>query len=273
VITPAGYLPMQTWCALTMSSPLPASGAILAGYRDAAILPGAAAGNGGPNENGPAKVRFGNRDDGGLAWLGAVGHVAIFRAQLTQSQVADLVVAAHADGLLQGVAVADDFNRPDGAIGSAWHTNAGSGTIAGGAVRCDSNNFVLLHQTPMTSSDQYAQASHVSGSPVEPSVIVRAESITSTTYYMGRFSDVGGSRYEIHSRVNGVFTQLASFAQSAPPAPFTVRLEVQGSTLRLYGNGDLKVTVEDTAITTGNTVGLRCNSVGSSMDNFAAGTI
>jgi hypothetical protein len=239
VITPAGYLPMQTWCALTMSSPLPASGAILAGYRDAAILPGAAAGNGGPNENGPAKVRFGNRDDGGLAWLGAVGHVAIFRAQLTQSKVADLVVAAHADG----------------------------------AVRCDSNNFVLLHQTPMTSSDQYAQASHVSGSPVEPSVIVRAESITSTTYYMGRFSDVGGSRYEIHSRVNGVFTQLASFAQSAPPAPFTVRLEVQGSTLRLYGNGDLKVTVEDTAITTGNTVGLRCNSVGSSMDNFAAGTI
>ena len=56
------------------------------------------------------------------------------------------------------------------------------------------------------------------------------------------------------------------------PGAVPLRIEVQGSTIRLYVNNVLRATGTNSSITTGNYTGMNANNAGS-VDNFRCGTL
>ena len=168
--------------------------------------------------------------------------------------------------------ISDDFNRADGPLGAAWTVISGAVSIASQAANNGPNtNSVARHNTVIL-ADHFAQARATpSGGSGDPAVLVRF-SASDMTCYMGRYS-TGSGAWEIHRYVAGAATRIGFTVDSTPASPWLIRLEAQGSTLRLYGDGVLKVTVTDSTITGNTQVGLRLNAFNNTIDDFTAGPI
>lgn len=166
--------------------------------------------------------------------------------------------------------ITDDFNRADGGLGANWAIIPGGSAlaIASNRVTAPGAGCMGNHVSQVASADHYAQATLLPS--VEMSVLVRVD-ITTGDFYMGRWG-AGATGWEIFRRLGGVYTQIAVASEAAPASGTVLRMEVQGSALRLYAGGALKVSTTDSNIVGFRRVGMRGNS-GAVADNFAAGSL
>lgn len=211
-----------------------------------------------------------------------------------------LVVAnathAHVSGYGTGAAptpvvYADNFNRADGVPGSGWAHGVGSFTIASNRLARssgDGSDFARFTQD-IGSPDMFAEAdvyhngaSVGGGGNPYACLNVREDSSFGQNTYMGYYNPTGeggfGSTWSIGKMQGGSFSSVAyadATGEGYPTPGSKIRLEVQGSALRLYLGAVLKVSTTDTSITTGNYAGVNCNYVTppATFDNFTAGPI
>lgn len=165
----------------------------------------------------------------------------------------------------------DDFNRANGAPGANWVDATGlwaivsnqlsSGTVGG--------TIVIRAATAMATNDNSAQVTIAATAAVSHGVWCRGNA-GFTNGYLWRND---GSSWALFSVVGGSFTSIGSFAGAAV-AGDVAKVQAVGSTIKAYVNGVQRVSVTDTGVTTGTSVGLRAESTNSlRFDDFTAADV
>lgn len=169
-------------------------------------------------------------------------------------------------------AFSDDFNRPDSSdLGANWVEVSGDWSIIGGQLAPDtsSGNTILRAATPMASSDHSAQFTIAATAAASQGVWCRGDSTLSNGYLWR----TNGSSWDLFAVVGGGFTAIGTY--TAPVAPGDVaKIQAVGSTIKGYVNGVERVSVVNTAVATGTSVGLRIMALpGLRYDDFAAADV
>ena len=184
----------------------------------------------------------------------------------------------------------DNFNRADGALGSGWLDN--------GAFAIASNRLTRQpgggsdHATftqDVGSSDMFVEADLYTGGAAQAGgdngyvcIQARNDGGVGQNAYLGFYNPTGdggfASTWQIGKVQGGGYSDVAvadATGVGYPPQGSKLRLEVEGSTIRLYLDGALKVTTTDTSITTGNYAGVNTNYVSpvTGYDNFRVGLL
>jgi hypothetical protein len=151
----------------------------------------------------------------------------------------------------------DDFNRADGSPGANWTAVSGTWTIASNQLSSGNagGTIVIRATTAMATNDNSAQVTIAATGAVSHGVFCRGNS-TFTQGYLWRND---GTSWNLFSNVGGSFTSIGSFAGAAV-AGDVAKISAVGSTIKGWVNGVARVTVTDTAVTTGTSVGLRAES-------------
>lgn len=151
----------------------------------------------------------------------------------------------------------DDFNRTDGAPGANWVLVSGPWTIisqqlssgtAGGTV-------IIRAATAMATNDNSAQVTIAATGAVSHGVWARGN----TTFTQGYLWRNDGTSWTLFSNVGGSFTSIGSFAGAAVAGDIA-KIQAVGSTIKGLVNGIVRVSVTDSAVTTGTSVGIRAES-------------
>lgn len=163
---------------------------------------------------------------------------------------------------------ADNFNRADGAPGAGWVLVSGPWTIisqqlssgaAGGTV-------VIRAATAMATSDHSAQITIAATTSASQGVWCRGDLTLDNGYVLRN----NGSSWALFSVVAGAFTSIGTFAAAAAPGD-VAKIQVAGSTITGWINGVSRISVTNTAVTTGTSVGLRADSTSAlRFDDFTA---
>jgi hypothetical protein len=161
-------------------------------------------------------------------------------------------------GLLvpSGYSATDDFERGDGGLGSNWGLVQNALAISGGKAVMGSNPSAMRWVAGSFANNQYSEASitlSASGYYMA-SVIVRASdnTVNGGEFYFARLCGSCGD-VSIGKRVAFSQSEFASGGtiSTSIPVTATLRLEVEGTTLRAYVGGVLAVTTTDTDLAAG----------------------
>lgn len=188
----------------------------------------------------------------------------------------------------------DDFNRSDNgdinaSSGHSWTwTDDANLSIVSNTLHSNSNfeKYVGV-TTAVSSANQWAEVDVVSNPDLAAVCICarQTSAVNANNLYMFRYmGTVGGhptpEEWEVYKKVGGTFTLLSSQAETQPSTPFTIRIEVDGTSVRGYrvsgGVKTLKCTGTLDGSITGSTVSilLQCFSLGDAVaDNFRAGPL
>lgn len=180
-----------------------------------------------------------------------------------------------------GATYTDDFNRTNSTnLGANWKEVYGDGEISSNKLRTvTAANLYARYEQNLASTNHYAKVDVVAlgGASSAPGCLVRCNSpatddAANSQFYMGRYNhDAGSLRWQVFKNVLNTFTSLAETAEAAPSVTYTQKLEANGSTLKLYLSTTEKVSITDTAITTGTKAGVRTVlRSGVELDNFEA---
>jgi hypothetical protein len=168
------------------------------------------------------------------------------------------------------MAVVDDFNRPDGPLGSNWgydtpnaaYAISGAQCVRGGA----GSDYAAYTQVLL--SDMYVAADiDLSGGQAGgyAALNLRSTGTRGQNLYLGLLrSDV----VTLAKVVGGVYSEIVTVAHNVSGPTFHLRFDAVGSLLSLTVNGVLKAQATDTSIPTG---AAQCGLSGSSgvkFDNF-----
>lgn len=164
----------------------------------------------------------------------------------------------------------DDFNRADSTdLGPNWVQVSGTWAIVSNQLSPGSTaaTVVVRAAGAMSSSDHYAQITIAATTGVSQGVWCRGDS-TLNNGYVWRHN--GTSSWDLFSVVSGTFTNIGTFAASVSAGDIA-RVQAVGSTITGSVNGVTRVSVTNTAVTSGTSVGLR-SMANSALryDNFAA---
>ncbi|WP_394436270.1 hypothetical protein [Streptomyces sp. SGAir0957] len=164
----------------------------------------------------------------------------------------------------------DDFNRADGAPGANWVLVSGttSWTIISQQLSSGSagGTIIIRAATAMATNDHSAQVKIAATSSVSHGVWCRGNA-TLTSGYLWRND---GTSWNLFSVVGGSFTSIGSFAGAAV-AGDVAKVQAVGTTIKGFVNGIQRVSVTDTNVPTGTSVGLRAESVAAlRFDDFTA---
>ena len=166
----------------------------------------------------------------------------------------------------------DDFNRPDSTnLGPGWVQVSGFWAIASNQLSpgSDGGTIILRAAGPMDSSDHSAQVTIAATTAASHGVWCRGNSNISSGYLWRN----DGSEWTLFSVVSGTFNVIGSYAAAAAPGD-VAKVQAVGSTIKGYVNGVQRVSVTDTAVATGTSVGLRSTSSAAiRFDDFAAADV
>jgi hypothetical protein len=168
--------------------------------------------------------------------------------------------------------ITDDFNRADStSLGAGWVEVSGDWSII--SSRLSSGNaggtIILRAAGAMASSDHSVQVTIAATAAVSHGVWARGNSNISQGYLWRN----DGTSWNLFSVVGGSFSSIGSYAAAAV-AGDVAKLEVVGSTIKGYVNGVVRVSVTDTNVATGTSVGIRAESVSAlRFDDFAAADV
>lgn len=153
----------------------------------------------------------------------------------------------------------DDFNRADGAPGASWVDSSGLWTIVSQQLSSGTagGTIIIRAATAMATSDNSAQVKIAATGAVSHGVLCRAN--TGAGFTSGYLWRNDGTSWVLFSNVGSSFTSLGSFAGAAV-AGDVAKITAVGSTITGYVSGIARVTVTNTAVTTGTGVGLRAES-------------
>ncbi|MEV0502817.1 hypothetical protein AB0I84_35190, partial [Streptomyces spectabilis] len=166
----------------------------------------------------------------------------------------------------------DDFNRANSSdLGAGWAEVSGDWSITSSQLSpgVDSGTVILRAAGAMDSADHYAQVTIAAVAAASMGVWCRGNANISNGYLWRN----DGSQWDLFSVVSSTFTVIGTY--SAPAAPGDVaRVQAVGSTIKAYVNGVERVSVTNTAITSGTSVGLRSGTTsGIRYDDVAAADI
>ena len=165
----------------------------------------------------------------------------------------------------------DGFNRADGAIGANWANIENSLVVvsnrAGGSSAATN---VASATTPTAGNDGYAQVEVATVGGTSMGIMARMPGTVAHTGYLWRYS---GTACQLFKVVAGTATALGTAYTATLTAPFTLRIEVSGSTITGYVDGVQRQQVTDTGLTTGSYCGLRVVNTTARYDNFEMGNL
>ena len=168
--------------------------------------------------------------------------------------------------------ITDDFNRADStSLGANWVEVSGDWSIISNQLSSGSagGTIILRAATAMATSDHSAQVKISATAAVSHGVWCRGNA-NITSGYLWRND---GSSWNLFSVVGGSFTSIGSFAGAAV-AGDVAKVQAVGSTIKGFVNGVERVSVVNTAVATGTSVGLRAESVNTlRFDDFTAADI
>jgi hypothetical protein len=160
----------------------------------------------------------------------------------------------------------DDFNRADGSPGANWVQVSGTWSIISNQLSSGSagGTIILRAATAMATNDNSAQVTIAATAAVSQGVWCRGN----TTLTQGYLWRNDGSSWNLFYVVGGSFVSIGTFAGAAV-AGDVAKVQAVGSTIKGFVNGVQRVSVTDTNVATGTSVGIRAESVSSlRFDNF-----
>ncbi|MET9123011.1 hypothetical protein [Streptomyces sp. NPDC004528] len=166
----------------------------------------------------------------------------------------------------------DDFGRSDSTnLGAAWVEVSGDWSIISGQLSSGSagGTIILRAAGAMATSDHAAQVTIAATAAVSHGIWIRGNSNITQGYLFRN----DGSNWTLFSVLGGSFTSIGSFAGAAVAGDVAM-LQAVGSTIKAFVNGIARITVTDTAVPTGTSVGIRAESTNSlRFDNFSAADV
>lgn len=169
-------------------------------------------------------------------------------------------------------AFTDDFNRADSSsLGAGWVEVSGDWSIISNRLSSGSagGTIILRAAGAMASNDHYAQVTIAITTAASQGVWCRGNANISSGYLWRN----DGTSWDLFSVVGGSFSVIGSFAGAAANGD-VAKVEAVGSTIKGFVNGAERVSVTDTAVTTGTSVGLRSESTSAlRFDDFAAADV
>ena len=166
----------------------------------------------------------------------------------------------------------DDFNRANSTdLGAGWVEVSGDWSIASNQLSpgAAGGTIILRAAGGMASSDHYAQVTIAATTAASHGVWCRGNSNISQGYLWRN----DGSSWNLFSVIGGSFTSIGSYAAAAAPGD-VAKIQAVGSTIKGYVNGVQRVSVTDTGVPTGTSVGLRSESTNSiRFDDFTAADV
>lgn len=166
----------------------------------------------------------------------------------------------------------DDFNRADSTnLGANWVEVSGDWSIVSNQLSSGSAGGTILLRAAgaMASNDNSAQVTIAATAAVSHGVWCRGTA-TLTSGYLWRND---GTSWNLFSVVGGSFTSIGSFAGAAV-AGDVAKVQAVGSTIKGFVNGIQRVSVTDTNVATGTSVGIRAESVSAlRFDDFTAADV
>lgn len=136
--------------------------------------------------------------------------------------------------------VTDHFNYSDGDLNGkgSWVKSYGTITISSNTIYPNSADTILYYWNDATvTNNQYAQLDVSGNSSRNLGIACR---ITGNSYY---FAYYGSGNVALEKMVNGVRTSLK--VHYSVSEPVTIKLEVSGTTLKVYVNGVQDATIGD----------------------------
>jgi hypothetical protein len=165
----------------------------------------------------------------------------------------------------------DDFNRADGSPGANWVQVSGAWTIISQQLSSGTTGttVVLRAATAMATSDNYSQVTIAATTSASQGVWCRGDSTLTSGYAVRN----NGTNWALFSVTGGTFTSIGTYAAAAV-AGDVVKIQAVGSTITVYINGVSRISVTNTAVTTGTSVGIR-SDVNSALryDDFTAADV
>lgn len=183
----------------------------------------------------------------------------------------------------------EDFAGSEGAELSAYSANwtkvtgvTGNAEIASGRLRASSTTTPAYYHSGIPASADYSVSADLyfqqAGSTSGPAagVLGRCSTSANTHYYARYAGNVGWQLYKV---VAGVATILGASVPEAVAAGSTrtIKLEMVGTSIKVYSNGVLKIDETDASITAAGRAGVRYlntsapgDTLGIHLDNFSA---
>jgi hypothetical protein len=169
-------------------------------------------------------------------------------------------------------AFSDNFDRANNTdLGAAWAEVSGDWSIASNQLSpgAAGGTIILRAAGAMASADHYVQAKIAATTAASHGIWGRGNSNISQGYLLRN----DGSTWDLFAVVGGSFSAIGSYAAAAAPGD-VVKLQIVGSTIKGYVNGVLRISVTDTAVTSGTSVGIRSESSSAiRFDDFAAADV
>ncbi|MFD4596692.1 hypothetical protein ACFWPQ_01540 [Streptomyces sp. NPDC058464] len=166
----------------------------------------------------------------------------------------------------------DDFNRADSTdLGANWVEVSGDWSISSQQLSpgAAGGTIILRAATAMVSNDNFAQITITATTTASQGVWCRGNSNISQGYLWRN----NGSTWDLFSVVGGSFTNIGTYSAAAVPGD-VAKIQAVGSTITGYVNGVSRVSVTNTAVTTGTAVGVRSDSASAvRYDDFSAGDV
>lgn len=166
----------------------------------------------------------------------------------------------------------DDFNRTNSSdLGAGWVEVSGDWAIDTNRLSpgASGGTIILRAAAAMDSNDHYAQVTIAATTSASHGVWCRGSSNLSSGYLWRN----DGSTWDLFSVVGGSFTNLGTYAAAAAPGD-VAKVQAVGSTIKALVNGVERVSLTNTHVTTGTSVGLRSESTNAiRFDDFTAADV
>lgn len=166
----------------------------------------------------------------------------------------------------------DDFNRADSSdLGAGWVEVSGDWSIVSQQLSPGSagGTIILRAASAMATDDNYAETTIAATTAASHGVWCRGNSSISNGYLWRN----DGTSWDLFSVVGGSFTAIGTYAAAAAPGDIA-RVQAVGSTITAYVNGIQRVSVTDTNVATGTSVGIRSESTAAiRFDDFTAADV
>lgn len=166
----------------------------------------------------------------------------------------------------------DDFNRATSTdLGAGWVEVSGDWSIVSNQLSpgAAGGTIILRAAGAMASNDHFAQVTIAATAAVSQGVWIRGNSNISQGYLWRN----NGTSWDLFSVVGGSFVNIGTYTAAAV-AGDVAKGQAVGSTIKGYVNGVQRVSVTDTAVTSGTSVGIRGESTNSlRYDDFTAADV
>ena len=154
----------------------------------------------------------------------------------------------------------DDFNRADSSdLGADWVEVSGDWSIVSNQLSpgAAGGTIILRAAGAMDTDDNSAQVTIAATAAASQGVWCRGNS-NITSGYLWRND---GSTWDLFSVVGGSFTNIGTYSAAAAPGD-VAKVQAVGSTIKAFVNGIERVSLTNTHVTTGTSVGIRSESAG-----------